>query len=118
MGWMKKRMLRSGCNRAFARLETEFGDDPTTWMMAIGLGHPCYPNEMYGGGDGQDGTIEKLRRFSQKPCDAKAACEQLESWLDKRAISTDGVFLNMWSLVAEEFLNRFLDEFAEDVGRR
>lgn len=68
MGWFGNRMMRGTANRAVKRLEAEFGPGPNAGILAIALGHACYPTTTYGDNGIQDEVVTRLKKFATKPC--------------------------------------------------
>lgn len=115
MGWLKNRMMRGAANRAYRRLADEFGVGPATGVLALAIGHACYPDATYGDGGINDEIIRKLRLMAPGPCATTIACRHAEAYLDLGTLSTAEVFRNVWSRTPEEFLHCFFAGF-EDEG--
>lgn len=109
MGWFENRMMRGATNRAGERLAAEFGMGPATGVLAIALGHACYPDAKYGDNGAQDEIVAVLKRFHVKPSDAGTSCKNIELWLDRNAISTVDVFQRTWGLDPDTFLQQFFE---------
>jgi len=109
MGWLNNRVMRGASNRANQRLAGEFGPGPATATLALAIGHACYPTAVYGDNGLQDEIVKRLKRFSTRPCDPKTACEHFMAWIDRGEISTESVFLRIWALTPDDFLQRFFE---------
>jgi hypothetical protein len=116
MGWFNNRVMRGASNRSNQRLAAEFGVGPATAVLALAMGHACYPTAVYGDNALQDDIVQRLKRFSPRPCDSKRACELVEAWLDKGTLSTTAVSTSVWGLDPNEFLERFFEQFQAEDG--
>ena len=63
MGWLGNRLMRGASNRSAQRLTTEFGPGVGTGILALALGHACYPEATYGDNGDQDEIVAGLRSF-------------------------------------------------------
>jgi hypothetical protein len=111
-GFMNNQMLRGATNRSFERLAMDFGPGPATGMLALALGHACYPTATYGDNAIQDDIIQRLKQYTPRPCDAALACQHVEAWLDKGELSTQSVFLMVWGLPPDDFLGKLLETYS------
>jgi glucan phosphorylase len=116
MGFFGNRMLRGASNRSNQRLASEFGSGVATAALALAMGHACYPTATYGDNAMQDEFVQKLKQFTPRPCDAKTACQHVESWLDKGTLSTANAFLKVWGLGPDEFVAKFLESLDDESG--
>lgn len=114
MGWFNNRLMRGASNRAYRRLAAEFGVSPTTGVLALALGHACYPTAIYGDKGLQEYIVQQLKQFALRPCDAQTARKHVEDWLDKGMLSTESVFLNVWGMDPLQFLLRFFKTCADE----
>jgi hypothetical protein len=50
-----------------------------------------------------------FKKLRYKPCDAEAACQATEAWLDKKRLSTNEAFHLIWGCGPRDFLVNFAE---------
>lgn len=107
MGWFNNRLMRGATNRAYDRLALEYGTGPASGILALAMGHACYPNATYGDNGPQDEIVKNLKIFELSP--QKNAYDYVESWMDKNELSTQAAFIAVWGVNQDQFLERFIE---------
>lgn len=116
MGVFSNRLMRGACNRSYQRLAAEFGAGPASMLLAVALGHACYPKAFYGDKAFQDEIVHWLNRRFMPCCNAQTACGHVEQWLDVGTLSTESVFRRVWGLGPNEFIEGFMESgFGENI---
>lgn len=111
MRWLSNRRMRDASNRSLPRLIGEFGTSPATAILALAMGHACYPTAAYGDDGMQDEIVHQLKQFSRRPCEAKTARQFVKAWLDMGTLSTAAAFSGIWGLEPAPFLDKFFEQF-------
>ena len=106
MGWLDNRLMRGATNRSFNRLAAEFSAGPVMGVLALAMGHACYPKATYGDEGPQDEVVKQLKQYHPRPCDANTASDVVDAW-ERRTISTADAFQKVWGVNHDEFLARF-----------
>jgi hypothetical protein len=119
LGFIQNRLFRGCATRVASRLlsdlDVEGSDENLKKFLvrhiSLAISHACAPNRTWGDKGSNDAIVERLCRFTPRPCEKTTARRHLREWLDQGTISTAEAVRGIWGMEIADFGEKLMDEF-------